>query len=82
MAYRHFKDLPRRTASDKVLRDKAFSITDNAQYDGYQRGIASMVCKFFDKKLRDTTTHTGTRITFENKQLANELDKPIIRKYK
>ena len=82
MAYKHFKDLPRRTASDKVLRDKAFSIADNAQYDGYQRGIASMVRKFFDKKLRDTTTHAGTRITFENKQLANELDKPIIRKYK
>ena len=46
-----FKDLPRRTASDKILRDKAFNIAENPKYDGYQHGIASMVYKFFDKKL-------------------------------
>ena len=50
MAYGDFKDIARRTASDKFLRDKAFNITRNPKYDGYQRGLASMVYKFFDKK--------------------------------
>ena len=50
MAYEGFKDLARRTASDKRLRDKAFSIAKNLKYDGYQRGLASMVYEFFDKK--------------------------------
>ena len=50
MAYGDFKDLARRTTSDKVLRDKAFNIAKNPKYDGYQRGLASMVYKFFDKK--------------------------------
>ena len=50
MAYGDFKDIARRTASDKVLRDKAFNIAKNPKYDGYQRGLASMVYKFFDKK--------------------------------
>ena len=45
--YRDFKDLAKRTASDKVLRDKAFNIAKNPKYDGYQRGLASMVYKFF-----------------------------------
>ena len=48
MAYGDFKDLARRTASDKG--DKAFNITKNSKYDGYQRGLASMDYKFFDKK--------------------------------
>ena len=50
MAFGDFKDLARRTASDKVSRDKAFSIAKNSKYDGYQRGLASMVYKFFDEK--------------------------------
>ena len=50
MAYGDFKDIKRRTASDKVLTDKAFNITKNPKYDGYQRGLASMFHKFFDKK--------------------------------
>ena len=50
--YGDFKDLTRRTASDKVLRDKAFNIAKNSKYDGYQCGLASMVCKCFDKKLQ------------------------------
>ena len=49
-AYADHKDLINRTKSDKVLRDKAYDIASNAEYDGYQRGLASMVCKFFDKK--------------------------------
>ena len=50
MAYGDFKDLAERTASDKVLKDKAFNIAKNFGCDGYQRGFASMVYKFFDKK--------------------------------
>ena len=49
MAYGDFKDLTRRTASNKILCDKAFSIPKNPKYDGYQRGLASMVYTFFDK---------------------------------
>ena len=43
MAYGDFKDLTRRTASDKILRDKVFNITKNQKYDGCQRGLASVV---------------------------------------
>ena len=50
MAYGGFKDLAIKTASYKVLRDKAFKIVSNSKYDGYQRGLASMVYKFFDEK--------------------------------
>ena len=52
MVYGDFKDLARRTALDKLLRDKAFNITKNRKYDGYQRSLASMVYKFFDKRLQ------------------------------
>ena len=48
MAYGDFKDLTRRLASNKILRDKAFNIAKNPKYDGYQRKLASMVYKFFD----------------------------------
>ena len=47
MAYGEPKDLARRTESDKVLRDKTFIIASNPKYDGYQRGLASMVYKFW-----------------------------------
>ena len=47
-----YKDLERRTQSDKVLKDKAFEIANNSRYDGYQRGLASMVFKYFDKKIK------------------------------
>ena len=50
MAYEGFKNFPRRTASDKVLRDKAFNIAKNAKHDGYQRGLNSLVYKFSDEK--------------------------------
>ena len=50
MTYGDFKDLPRRTAAAKVLRDKAFSIAKSPRYDGYQSGLASMIYKYFDKK--------------------------------
>ena len=77
MAYGDFKDLKRRTASDKILRDKAFNIAKNPKYDGYQRGLASMVYKFFDKKSKGS----GVNIPLEfNEQLAKELQKPIVKK--
>ena len=50
MAYKGFKDLTKRIASVKVLREKAFKIASDQKYDGYQRGLASMVYKFFNKK--------------------------------
>ena len=67
MAYGDFKDLNRRIAADKVLRDKAFNIAKNSKYDGYQRGLASMDYKFFNKK-----TYGGGIINeiMSNKKLA------------
>ena len=50
MAWEEFRDLTRRTAFDKILRDKAFDIAKNLKYDGYQRGLVSMGYKLFDKK--------------------------------
>ena len=76
MAYGDFKDLKRRTASNKVLRDKAFNIAKNPKYDGYQRRLASMVYKFFNKN--STGSGVNIPLTF-NEQLAKELHKPIIR---
>ena len=49
-AYGDFEDIKRRTASDKIFRDEAFNIAKNPKYDGNQRGLASMIYKFFDKK--------------------------------
>ena len=67
----------KRTQPDKVLKDKAFKIASNPKYDGYQRGLASMVYKFFDKG------SSGSDIVNEpNYQLANELHETIIRKFK
>ena len=54
MGYGDYKDLKKGTAADKVLRDKAFNIAKNPKYDGYQRGLASMVYWFFDKKTADS----------------------------
>ena len=77
MAYGKSKDLIKRTQSDKVLKDKAFKIANNPNYHGYQKGLASMVYKFFDKKSK------GSGIINEpNYQVANDLHKPIIRKLK
>ena len=51
MANGDFKDLTRRTASDKILSNTAFNIAKNPKYDRYQRGLTSIVYKLFDKKL-------------------------------
>ena len=79
MTYGNFKDLAKRTASDKVLRDKAFNIAKNPKYDGYQRGLASMVYKFFDKKSKGSGVNIPLKF---NEQLAEELHKPIFRNLK
>ena len=78
MAYEDFKDLARRTASDNVLRDKAFNIAKSPKHDGYQRELASMIYKMFDKKSRES----GFNIEItHNEQLAEELHKPIIKTF-
>ena len=77
MAYGKYKDLDKKTQSDKVLKDKAFEIANNPKYDGYQRGLASIVYKVFDKKSKVTGIKNEIK---ENQQLANELHKPTIRK--
>ena len=70
MAYGDFKDLPKRTASDKVLRDKPFNIARYPKYDEYQTGLASMVYKFFDK------TSEGSGVNDKIKQNHHPLDLP------
>ena len=88
MAYGDFKDFKRTRFSDKVLSDKAFNIAENPIYDGYQRELASMVYKFFDKKSTSLSDKSVSGSGVDNKeikqnlQLAKALHKPIIRKFK
>ena len=77
MAYGDFKNLPRRTAADKDLRDKAFNIAKDSKYDGYQRGLASMVYKHFHKK----TIGSGIKSMSQNGPLTKKLHKPIIKTF-
>ena len=65
MAYGNLGDLIKRTQSDKVLKDKAFKIANNPNYDGYQRGLASMVYKFFDKKSKASVLLMNQIINWE-----------------
>ena len=78
MTYGKYKDLEKRTQSDKVLKDKAFEIASYPKYDRYQRGLASMVYKFFGKKSKGAGIKNEIK---QNQQLANELHKPVIRKF-
>ena len=78
MAYGNFKDLNRRTFAANVLTDKAFNIAKDPKYDGYQRGLASMVYNFFDKNTFDSRIKNED---IPNKKLAEKLHKPIIRKF-
>ena len=94
-AYADHKDLINRTKSDKVLRDKAYDIASNPEYDGYQRGLASMVYKVFDKKSTAGSTAKPSALArtgggFKKLKnttkpsssiLADEIHKPIIRKF-
>ena len=78
MASGDFKYLNRRTAADKVLRDKTFNIAKDPKYNGYQHGLASMVYTSFDKK-----NYCGgiKNENISNKELAEELHKLVIRKF-
>ena len=81
-AYSDSKDLTKRTAADKILRNRAFNIAKDPKYDGYQRGLVSMVYKFLDKKSQESgARHVNTKLAPQNQQLAEELHKPIIRKF-
>ena len=72
MAYGDFKNLLRRAASDKLLRDKAFDIAINLNYYWYQRDIASMAYNLFDKK---SATGSGTKYKIENEIKRNKQNK-------
>ena len=89
-AYVDHKDLINRTKSDKVLRDKAYDIASNPDYDGCQRGLASMVYKFFDKKStaepssleRSSLERMGSGMVKPSSSiLVDELHKPVIKKF-
>ena len=82
-AYADHKDLINSTKSDKLLRDKAYDIASNPEYDGYQRGLASMVYKFFDKKSIGSGTAKPSSLEriASSSILADELHRPIIRKF-
>ena len=77
-AYSDFKDIKNRTAADTILRDKAYKIAKDPKYYGSQRGLASMVYNFFDRK----TAGSGVKCIPQNEQLAEELQKPNIKKFK
>ena len=79
-AYSDSKDLTKRAIADKILKNKAFNIAKDPKYDGYQRGLASMVYKFFHKKSKGSGVNTN--LAPQNQQLAEELHKPIIKKFK
>ena len=88
-AYSDSNDLTKRTVADKILKSKAFDIAKDPKYDGYQRELAPMVYKFFHSKVSldkksvgSGTKRINTKITPQNEQLADELHKPIIRKFK
>ena len=85
MAYGGFKDLAQRTASGKILRDKAFNIAKNPKYDGCQRGLLSTVYKSFDKKSASLTDKSvaGSGVANEpNYQLANDFINQLLENLK
>ena len=71
MAYGNFKDLTRRTASDKILRDKAFNVAKSPKYDEYERDLLRLFITFLIKRLQVVLI----------KELVEELHKPIINKF-
>ena len=86
-AYPDHKDLINRTNSDKVLRDKAYDVASNPEYDGFQRGLASMVYKFFDKKSTagpsslERMASGFKKLKNSSSILADELHKPVIKNF-
>ena len=90
MPYGDFKDLAKRTVSDKVLSDKAFNIAKSPKYYRYQRGLASMIYNFFKKKsggsgvttLPNKIKQNQRPLDLATQQLPDELHKPIIKEFK
>ena len=82
MAYNKFRDLEKRTQSDIVFLKKALKIASNPKYNDYERGLASMVYKLFEKKSKRSGLKENQENFLQNSQLANGLHKPIIRKLK
>ena len=81
-AYSDSKDLLKRTVADEILKNRAFNIAKDPKYDGYQRGLASMVYKFFDEKSKGSgAKHVNTKLIPQNEKFADEFHKPIIRKF-
>ena len=81
-AYSDSKDLTKRFVADKILKNRAFNIAKDPKCDGYQRGLASMIYKFFNKKSKGTgAKQVNIKLTPQNQQLAEECHKPIIRKF-
>ena len=78
MAYGDFKDLPSRATAYKVSSDKAFNTASNLKYNKYQRDLPSIVYKIFDEK---TEYGTVKNKIMKNKELAEKLHKPVIRKF-
>ena len=76
-AYAKYEDVENRLISDQKLRNNAYDIARNPKYDGYQRGLASMVYKFFDSIVAKNSSLERT----EKKNLAEELHKPVIKKF-
>ena len=79
MAYGDFKDLTRRTASDKILCNKAFNIAKNPKFDGYERGLASMIYNFF--LIKNLLAAVLKMRICQSSNLSEESHKPIIRKF-
>ena len=79
-AYDKYKDRLNRKKSDVILKNKALKIAMDPKVNGYQRGLASMVCKFFNERTKASGIKYDKKLT-ENKQLAENLHKPIIRKF-
>ena len=77
MAYNNYKRLKGRTQSDIALKNKAYKIAVNPNYNGFQRALASMVWTFFNERSKKVLSGSG----IENKQLADELHKQIIKVY-
>ena len=81
-AYADHKDLINRTEADKVLRDKAYDIASKSEYGGYQRALASIVYKFFDKKsMGSGFKNLKNTIKSSSSILVDELHKPVIKKF-
>ena len=94
-AYAKYKDVENKLISDQKLRNNGYDIASNPKYDGYQRGLVSMVYKFFDSKVapldkktmsskgnaKHTAKPSSLKRTENNKILAEKLHKPVIKKF-